>query len=222
MLAGEELRFVALGDSTTVGVGDRVTDGSWLGWSRLLAAELAKGYGVHYENFAVSCATAATVRHDQLQQAAARQPHLASLLVGVNDTMRATWDPDRLRSDVLATVAELADAGALVLTVRFHDHGAVFGLPGFSGGRCGVASRPERRLRRGTRTMARCTSTSRSSPPSTNAGTGASTGCTPASSGTDTWRGSSPATSKGSATTSPRPSRRPPRVRVRGRLASVR
>jgi lysophospholipase L1-like esterase len=130
VLAGEELRFVALGDSTTVGVGDRVTDGTWRGWSRMLAAALGKGHEVHYENFAVSGATAATVRHDQLQRAVERRPHLASLIVGVNDTMRSTWDPYRVRDDVLASVAELSRTGALVLTVRFHDHGAVFGLPG--------------------------------------------------------------------------------------------
>lgn len=130
VLAEEELRFVALGDSTTVGVGDRVTDGTWRGWSRLLAAELAEGYEVHYENFAVSGATAATVRRDQLSRAVERQPHVASLIVGVNDTMRSTWDPDRVRDDVLDSVAELSRIGALVLTVRFQDHGAVFGLPG--------------------------------------------------------------------------------------------
>ena len=130
MPAGEELRFVALGDSTTVGVGDPGADGGWRGWSRLLAAELAVGHEVGYENLAVSGAKAATVRDAQLWRAVERRPHLASLIVGVNDTMRSTWDPDRVRDDVLNCVGGLTRSGALVLTVRFHDHGAVFGLPG--------------------------------------------------------------------------------------------
>lgn len=130
VLAGEELRFVALGDSTTVGVGDPGSDGRWRGWSRLLAAELAAGHDVSYENLAISGATAATVRDGQLRRAVEHRPDLASLIVGVNDTMQSTWDPARVRDDVITGVAELTRAGALVLTVRFHDHGAVFGLPG--------------------------------------------------------------------------------------------
>jgi hypothetical protein len=58
-----------------------------------------------------------------------QRPHLASLIVGVNDTTPSTWDADRLRADVLTCVAGLSPVGALVLTVRLHDHGAVFGLP---------------------------------------------------------------------------------------------
>lgn len=130
MVAAEELRFVALGDSTTVGVGDPVTDGEWRGWSRLLAAGLAAGNEVRYENLAISGATAATVRAEQLRRAVDLRPHLTSLIVGVNDTMRSTWDAERVRHDILASVAELTRIGARVLTVRFHDHGAVFGLPG--------------------------------------------------------------------------------------------
>lgn len=125
-----DLRFVALGDSTTVGVGDPEADGGWRGWSRLLAEALSTRHNLRYENLAVSGATAADVRARQLKRAVEQRPQLASLIVGVNDTMRSTWDADRLRADVLTCVAELSRVGALVLTVRFHDHGAVFGLPG--------------------------------------------------------------------------------------------
>jgi hypothetical protein len=70
-----------------------------------------------------------SVRHRQLGQAVRVRPQLASLIVGINDTMRSTWDPGRVRDDVLACVSALADAGATVMTTRFHDHGEVFGLP---------------------------------------------------------------------------------------------
>jgi lysophospholipase L1-like esterase len=125
----EDLRFVALGDSTTVGVGDPVAGGGWRGWARLLADELAVGHRLTFTNLAVTGATAASVRELQLPGAVQARPHLASLVVGVNDTMRSTWDPGRLRDDVLACVSALTEAGAVVLSARFHNHGEVFGLP---------------------------------------------------------------------------------------------
>lgn len=123
------LRFVSLGDSATCGIGDPVPGGH-RGWSRILAEALRTGYDVEHWNGAVSGATAATVRAEQLSGALAQQPHLASLVVGVNDVMRSTWDAERMRDDVLHCAAALAGTGALLLTARFHDHGAVFGLPG--------------------------------------------------------------------------------------------
>jgi len=123
------LRFAALGDSATVGLGDPVPDG-WRGWSRLLAEALATGYDVSYCNLAVSGATSSDVLRGQLADAVAHRPDLASLIVGVNDTMRAGWDPARLRADLMTCAEALTGAGATLLTARFHDHGAVFGLPG--------------------------------------------------------------------------------------------
>jgi len=123
------LRFAALGDSATVGLGDPVP-GGWRGWSRLLSGALATSYDVSYCNVAVSGATSSDVLHGQLDDAVAHRPDLASLIVGVNDTMRAGWDPARLREELMTCAEALTGAGATLLTARFHDHGAVFGLPG--------------------------------------------------------------------------------------------
>lgn len=124
----QRLGLVALGDSATAGVGDPVP-GGWRGWSQLLADELAVTHRLAYANLAVPGSTAASVRATQLPRAVQLRPQLASVVVGVNDTMRSTWDAGRVREDILACVGELADAGALVMTLRFHDHGRVFGLP---------------------------------------------------------------------------------------------
>jgi hypothetical protein len=43
--------------------------------------------------------------------------------------MRSTWDPEQIREDLLHCAGELARQGALVVTVRFHDHTRVLGLP---------------------------------------------------------------------------------------------
>jgi lysophospholipase L1-like esterase len=123
------LRFAALGDSATVGIGDPVP-GGWRGWSRLLSSALATAYDVSYCNLAVSGATSTDVLHGQLADAVAHRPDLASLVVGVNDTMRAGWHPGRVREELMTCASALHDAGATLLTARFHDHGAVFGLPG--------------------------------------------------------------------------------------------
>jgi len=123
------VRYAALGDSATLGVGDRWGDG-WRGWARLLADALAEHHDVSFCNLGATGATAAVVRRDQLEDAVAHRPHLASLVVGLNDTMRSTWDPDEVRDDLLHCAGRLSDAGAVLLTARFHDHSRVFRLPG--------------------------------------------------------------------------------------------
>lgn len=135
------LRFAALGDSTTVGIGDPVPDengravnrqrGSWRGWARLLADALATSYDVSFCNLAISGATTAVVRDEQLADAVAHRPDVASLVVGVNDTLRSTWDPVRVRDDLQVVAGTLHEVGSTLVTVRFHDHGEVLGLPRF-------------------------------------------------------------------------------------------
>jgi len=123
------VRFAALGDSATYGIGDPVP-GGWRGWARLLADALGRRYDVSFCNVAASGATATSVLETQLEQAVAHRPDLASLVVGINDTMRGTWDAVRLREEMLTCADALTAVGATLLTAQFHDVGAVFGLPG--------------------------------------------------------------------------------------------
>lgn len=123
------LRVAALGDSATVGVGDPVP-GGWRGWARLLAEALSRTHDLSFCSTARIDATAREVRALQLEEAVAHRPQLASLVVGVNDTMRSSWCPERLHEDLNAGAEALTGVGATLLTVRFHDHAAVLGLPG--------------------------------------------------------------------------------------------
>lgn len=135
---------MALGDSTTVGVGDPMNGSSttdlsgagarpgdgWRGWASLLADALASSHRVTFANFATSGATVAAVATEQLPEAVSTGPiDLASLIAGVNDTLRSTFDAGRIRDDLQVCAEQLTARGALLLTVRFHDHGQVFGLP---------------------------------------------------------------------------------------------
>jgi lysophospholipase L1-like esterase len=124
------LRFVALGDSATFGFGDADRFGVWRGWARLLVGAIAQDHAVSFCNLAVTGATIADVRRDQLGAAVDHRAQVASLVVGLNDTMRAAWSPVELREDLLHCAQRLSEQGALLLTVRFHDHARVLHLPG--------------------------------------------------------------------------------------------
>jgi lysophospholipase L1-like esterase len=132
----QELSFVALGDSVTVGLGDR-TEYGWRGWAALLAQSLATSYLLTFTNLAREGATSRQVVTEQLPAALARRPQLASVVVGINDAMRSTFDPGVLRADLFTIAERLTASGASLLMVRFHDHGRVFGLPRLLGGPLG-------------------------------------------------------------------------------------
>jgi lysophospholipase L1-like esterase len=122
------VRFAALGDSATYGLGDQVGE-TWRGWARILADAIGEEHDVSFCNLAVPGATAADVRRHQLADAIAHRPLVVSLIVGLNDTMRSTWDPEQLRADLFHCADQLAAQGVILLTARFHDHSRVFGLP---------------------------------------------------------------------------------------------
>jgi len=123
------LRVVALGDSITMGMGDPMPDGSWRGWSALLAASLAPPGQVEFHNLATSGARARDVAREQLPSALGYAPHVATVVVGINDTLRADFDPTEVERALAATVGALRTAGATVLTISLPDPGRMFGLP---------------------------------------------------------------------------------------------
>jgi lysophospholipase L1-like esterase len=135
------VRFVALGDSLTAGYGDPMPGGGWRGWAGILAAALAETDRVEFHNLATSGALIADVAGRQLAAALRLRPQLASVIVGVNDTLRGGFDPDAIGRSLTGTIAALRASGAVVLTARLPDPGRTFRLPGALG-------RPlERRMR---------------------------------------------------------------------------
>jgi lysophospholipase L1-like esterase len=110
-------------------VGDPTPEG-WRGWAQILADAIGVDHHVSFSKLAVPGAVVADVRREQLAAAVAHRPVIASLVVGLNDVFRSAWDPAQIRSDLMSCAAALARQGALVVTVRFHDHTKVLGLPG--------------------------------------------------------------------------------------------
>ncbi|MER5967465.1 SGNH/GDSL hydrolase family protein [Streptomyces sp. NPDC002057] len=123
------VRFAVLGDSLSEGVGDRV-DGVWRGWAPLLAHGLtAEGGRTSLLNLAVSGALSGDVAERQAPRALAFRPHLASVVVGVNDTLRRTFDIALLARHLDRVCADLDALGAVLLTACLPDPGRMLGLP---------------------------------------------------------------------------------------------
>lgn len=124
------LTFVAMGDSLTEGIGDPVADGR-RGWAALLAGALASSEGeVRFHNLAVSGSQTGDVLDRQLPEALELSPHLVSVIVGVNDTLRCTFDIRAVAMRLDEIYKAAARQGAHLLTACLPDPGAMLGLPG--------------------------------------------------------------------------------------------
>lgn len=88
------IRYVAIGDSFTEGVGDEQPDGSVRGWADLVAQGLADATGqpVQYANLAIRGKLLAPIIAEQLEPALALEPTLISFNGGGNDMLRPGTD----------------------------------------------------------------------------------------------------------------------------------
>ncbi|MFF7900989.1 SGNH/GDSL hydrolase family protein [Streptomyces sp. NPDC088817] len=124
------VRFVALGDSLTEGVGDPTGDG-WRGWAALLAGGLAeRPAAVEFTNLAVSGAQTRDVLERQTPAGLDLDPDVVSVVVGVNDTLRRTFDIHAVAARLDQVYAAFTHRRAVLLTACLPDPGAMLGLPG--------------------------------------------------------------------------------------------
>ena len=139
------MRLVSLGDSFSCGQGVGLhldLDRTWVG---LLSAGLhppgqaspgqttpgqaSPGPAVQWSPLAVAGARVRDVRICQLPAALALAPQLATVLVGLNDVVRAGFVAADVARDLTAVVTALRDRGCVVLLVRLHDPSALLPLP---------------------------------------------------------------------------------------------
>jgi lysophospholipase L1-like esterase len=118
--------FAALGDSITLGMGDPLPQGGWRGWAALLADGLRDPV---LHNLAAVGAQTHHIEESQLPAALALRPDIASVVAGINDTLRGGFNPSRVGASVERTVAALTASGAVVLTMRLPDPGQMLGIP---------------------------------------------------------------------------------------------
>ncbi|MGA5627338.1 MULTISPECIES: SGNH/GDSL hydrolase family protein [unclassified Streptomyces] len=116
------LRYVALGDSQTEGVGDGDDATGLRGFADRLAEHLARHEpALQYANLAVRGRLAAQVHAEQLAPALALRPDLATVVAGVNDLLRPGFDADQVCAHLDAMFGALTEQGALVATITIPD-----------------------------------------------------------------------------------------------------
>lgn len=121
------LRYVALGDSQTEGLGDGdESAGGLRGWADRLAEHLtAVSPTLRYANLAVRGRVAAQVRAEQLEPALALRPDLVSVVAGANDLLRPRFDAAEVAGHLEEMFAALSSSGAHVVTLTFPDVGRI-------------------------------------------------------------------------------------------------
>jgi lysophospholipase L1-like esterase len=123
---GEYMRYVALGDSQTEGLGDGDDSTGLRGWADRLAEHLtAVSPPLQYANLAVRGRLAGQVRAEQLAPALALRPDLVTVVAGVNDLLRPRFDAAEVAGHLEEMFAALSATGAHVATLTFPDVGKI-------------------------------------------------------------------------------------------------
>ncbi|WP_019202582.1 SGNH/GDSL hydrolase family protein [Tsukamurella sp. 1534] len=128
----EFLRYVAIGDSFTEGVGDPDPTGTheYRGWSDRVAEVLAARSGdFGYANLAIRGKKMRQIVDEQLDQCLALEPDLITVYAGANDLIRPQVDVDEVVAAYDAMLERLAASGATVVVWTAADtHGSgIFG-----------------------------------------------------------------------------------------------
>ena len=92
------VRYVAIGDSFTEGVGDELPDGRVRGWADLVAVGWAdaSGHAIEYANFAIRGKLVQPIVEQQLEPALALKPTHLSFNGGGNDMLRPRTSISRI------------------------------------------------------------------------------------------------------------------------------
>ena len=108
------IRYVAIGDSFTEGVGDELPGGRVRGWADLVAQGLADATGepIQYANFAIRGRLLAPIIGEQLEAALALEPTLVSFNGGGNDMLRPGTDVPWIVAETERALIRIREAGA--------------------------------------------------------------------------------------------------------------
>jgi lysophospholipase L1-like esterase len=122
------MRFVAIGDSFTEGVGDDLPDGTVRGWADLVAAGLSaglasKGETLEYANLAIRGRLLRPIVTTQLDAALALRPpaDLVTLNGGGNDMMRPGVDLAELVAMIEQAIRRCTEAGVRLVVLSGAD-----------------------------------------------------------------------------------------------------
>ncbi|CAL4859794.1 SGNH/GDSL hydrolase family protein [Microbacterium sp. MM2322] len=113
-----EVRYVAIGDSFTEGVGDELPDGTVRGWADLVAQGWAdsRGEAISYANLAIRGKLIQPIVEEQLERALALRPTHLSFNGGGNDMLRPRTPISRV-ADVFSRVLRRCDEEGVTMIV---------------------------------------------------------------------------------------------------------
>jgi lysophospholipase L1-like esterase len=115
-------RMVVIGDSVAAGIREpRAGYRDACFADRVGAALGATRPAFTYRNLGVRDLRLAEIRDGQVPAALALRPDLTMIAAGGNDTLRRTFDPERVHRDLVDITTPLADAGAFVVTIGLFD-----------------------------------------------------------------------------------------------------
>lgn len=117
------MRYVAIGDSFTEGVGDERADGSLRGWADRVAEGLADASGipVAYANLAIRGRKLGPIVQEQLEPALALEPTLLTYNGGGNDIMRREVQMGPLMDLSRQVVRRCREAGVRLIVLAGPD-----------------------------------------------------------------------------------------------------
>jgi len=115
-------RYVAIGDSSTVGLEDPDGAGGYRGWANRLAERVAQAQGgLLYANLGVRGKRSRDIREEQLGPALAMKPDLATVFAGSNDILERSFDAGNLRAELKRMMGALVGGKSVVLTFTLPD-----------------------------------------------------------------------------------------------------
>lgn len=125
LVRGRPVRYAAIGDSFTEGVGDELPDGSTRGWADLVAMALAaaRGDAVCYANLAIRGRLLGSIVTDQLDAALSLTPAPTVLTLngGGNDVLRPRNDVACLVEMTERAIRRCLEAGISVVLLSGAD-----------------------------------------------------------------------------------------------------
>lgn len=127
----DPIRFVALGDSFTEGVGDPDPSrpNGVRGWADRVAEQLTLRFPrTTYANLAIRGRTMGPILDEQIEPALALEPTLVSIYAGGNDILRPSVDIDDMMLQYEDAISRLRSSGAHVLAFTGFDAKNFYGV----------------------------------------------------------------------------------------------
>jgi lysophospholipase L1-like esterase len=111
------LRYAAIGDSFTEGIGDEMPDGTPRGWADQAVSQIARSQPVEYVNLAIRGRLLRPIATDQLDRVLALEPDLITFNGGGNDLLRPRVDIRSLAQLTERVITRCQDAGVRLVVL---------------------------------------------------------------------------------------------------------